>query len=215
MILRFHGHAPLTRGGVPVRAGWRTSGIGLLRIVFGLIWAVDAYFKWLPDFRNNLDDYLTGALKDQPAAVHAWIGFWVNTVGVNPHAFGYAVAAAETAVALGLILGLLSNLTNIGGTLLSLVIWSTAEGLGGPYKAGSTDVGAAIIYALVFAGLFLASAGLYVGLDRWLTPVLGRFGVLASGPLEVSRDAVSHDTLSGEQGRQRDDVVLPAGVRPG
>jgi len=100
MILR-NAQVARTRGGVRARAAeWRTIGIGLLRIVFGLIWAVDAYFKWLPDFRNNLDGYLTGALKDQPAAVRAWIGFWVNTVGVNPHAFGYAVAAAETAVAL-------------------------------------------------------------------------------------------------------------------
>ncbi len=34
---------------------------------------------------------------------------------------------------------------------------------------------------LVFAGRFLSSAGLYYGLDRKLTPRLGRLGVLASG----------------------------------
>ncbi len=61
------------------------------------------------------------------------------------------------------------------------VIWSTAEGSGGPYKAGSTDIGAAIICVLVFAGLFLSSAGPYYGLDRWLTPKLGKLGFLASG----------------------------------
>lgn len=67
------------------------------------------------------------------------------------------------------------------GILLSVVIWSTAEGFGGPYHASSTDFGAAIIYPLVFAGLFLSSAGLYYGIDRKLTSAPGRFGYLASG----------------------------------
>jgi len=44
------------------------------------------------------------------------------------------------------------------------------------------DVGAAIIYVIVFAGLFLSQAGLAFGVDRWLTPKLGRWGWIASGP---------------------------------
>jgi hypothetical protein len=58
---------------------------------------------------------------------------------------------------------------------------SSAEGFGGPYVAGSTDIGAAIIYPLVFAGLFLSSAGPYYGVDRKVTAAPGRFGFLASG----------------------------------
>ncbi len=100
---------------------------------------------------------------------------------VDPTVFAYLVAAGETAIALALILGVFSNLTYLVGVLLSIVIWSTAEGLGGPYQAGSTDIGAAVIYVLVFAGLFLSAAGLFLGLDRRLTPRLGRWGVLASG----------------------------------
>jgi len=79
------------------------------------------------------------------------------------------------------VLGLFSNLTFAVGALLSLMIWSTAEGFGGPYRAGSTDIGTAIIYALVFAGLFLAAAGRSIGLDRRLGPALGRWAFLASG----------------------------------
>ena len=153
-----------------------------VRIAFGLIWAVDAWFKWQPDFIGKFGEYLTGALDGQPTVVQAWINFWINVVQVDPRVFAYLVAFGETAVALGLIFGVLSNLTNLGGALLSLVIWSTAEGFGGPYQAGSTDIGAAIIYVLVFAALFLTNAGLGFGLDRWLTPALGRWGVLASGP---------------------------------
>jgi len=40
----------------------------------------------------------------------------------------------------------------------------------------------------VFAGLFLSSAGLYYGLDRRLTPKLGRLGFLASGWFQTRVD---------------------------
>jgi thiosulfate dehydrogenase [quinone] large subunit len=160
---------------------WRMKGIAILRIVFGLIWVVDAWFKWQPDFINKFTDYLTGALEGQPAAVQAWINFWIRIVNVDPHVFAHFVAIAETLVALGLIFGVFSNLTNVGGVLLTLVIWSTAEGFGGPYVPGSADIGSAIIYALVFTALFLVNAGLIMGLDRWLSPWLGHWGFLASG----------------------------------
>ncbi len=161
-------------------APWRWKGIAVLRIVFGLVWAIDAWFKWQPDFLYKLTSYLTGTLEGQPPAVAAWINFWIKVVKVDPHVFAHAVAIGETAVALGLIFGALSNLTNIGGILLSVVIWATAEGFGGPYTPGSTDIGAAIIYALVFVGLFLANAGMYYGVDQWLTEKLGPLSFLAS-----------------------------------
>jgi nitrite reductase (NO-forming) len=48
------------------------------------------------------------------------------------------------------------------------LVWTTAEGFGGPYKAGSTDIGTAIIYVLVFAGLYLAGAGRTLSVDAYL-----------------------------------------------
>jgi uncharacterized membrane protein YphA (DoxX/SURF4 family) len=168
-------------GGAVSLAPWRQQGIGILRIVFGVVWAIDAWFKWQPDFINKFTAYLSGAQDGQPRWVSGWIGFWVKVVNVDPHVFAHLVAVGETAVAIGLLLGLFSNLTNVGGVLLSTVIWSTAEGFGGPYQPGSTDIGAAIIYALVFAGLFLSSAGLSLGLDRRLSRHLGRWQFLASG----------------------------------
>jgi len=163
--------------------GWRLNGIGLLRMAFGGVWAIDAWFKWQPDFINNFTTYLTGAQQDQPAWIQSWIGFWINVVNVNPQVFAHLVAISETAIAIALLFGVLTNLASLGGILLTIVIWTTAEGFGGPYRAGSADIGSAIIYALVFVGLVLSQSGLYLGLDRWLTPALGRFGFLASGPL--------------------------------
>ena len=168
---------------------WRSTGIGLLRILFGVVWAIDAWFKWQPEFVNNFTAYLAGAREDQPGWVQSWIGLWVDLVNVDPVSFARLVALAETSIAIALILGVFVNLTSVGGAGLALMIWSTAEGFGGPYQAGSTDIGSAVIYALVFAGLLLSQAGLHLGLDRRLTPALGRLGFLASGPLrKVSRE---------------------------
>lgn len=104
-------------------------------------------------------------------------------VSVDPQVFGHLVAIGETAIAIALLFGFFTNLASLGGVLLSIVIWTTAEGFGGPYQGGSADIGSAIIYVLVFVGLVLSQAGLYLGLDRRFTPALGRFGFLASGPL--------------------------------
>lgn len=95
--------------------------------------------------------------------------------------FAYLAAIGETAIAVALIFGVFTNLTAVFGSLLALMIWSTAEGFGGPYASGSTDIGGSVIYVLVFAGLLLSSSGLYLGFDGKLTAALGRFGYLPSG----------------------------------
>lgn len=157
------------------------KAVGTIRILFGIVWLIDAQFKWRPAFVNDMANYLMGAMPGQPPAVQAWIGFWVDVVNMNPVAFAYFVALAETALALALIFGFLSNLAYLGGSVLAFVIWSTAEGFGGPYVVGTTDIGAAVIYIFVFALLWQSRAGLYVGLDRHLGNRLGSLAFLASG----------------------------------
>lgn len=140
----------------------------ILRIVFGLIWAIDAYFKWQPAFFANFTTYLSGNLSDQPAFIHYWIDLWIHLVGVQPHFFALVVALAETAIAIGLIIGFLTRGALIGGMIMSIVIWSTAESFGGPYIAGSTDIGAALIYVLVFVALYLGHCWEGISLDALL-----------------------------------------------
>jgi uncharacterized membrane protein YphA (DoxX/SURF4 family) len=140
----------------------------VLRIIFGCAWAVDAYFKWQPAFINNFSDYLTQGAQDQSPLVQAWINLWVKTVSINPHVFAHIVALGETAIAIGLIFGLFSKVAHIGGMAMSLVIWSTAEGFGGPYAAGSTDIGAAIIYFLLHVALWLGKSWRYYSIDSLL-----------------------------------------------
>ena len=131
------------------------KSFALLRIVFGLVWLIDASFKWSPSFLNNFTSYLLEGSQGQGQLVQGWINLWIQTVSVDPHMFGILVAIAETAIAIGLIFGLFTRIALIGGIAMTLVIWSTAEGFGGPYVAGSTDIGAAIIYALLFLALWL------------------------------------------------------------
>jgi len=144
------------------------KGFAILRIIFGGIWLVDAYFKWSPDFINNFTSYLTGNISSQPPLVHAWINFWINVVNVNPHFFAIIVAIAETAIALSLLSGILSKWAMYCGIAMMLIIWSTAEGFGGPYMAGSTDIGSAIIYVLVFMALILSRSWEQLNIWGWI-----------------------------------------------
>lgn len=156
-------------------------GFALLRIAFGIVWAIDASFKWQPGFMAHIVSDLSGAMQGQPAAVQAWIGFWLDIVKLDPSLFAKLLAIAETSLAIALILGLFTNLACVGGMVLSFFIWSTAEGLGGPYGPASTDVGTSIIYEFVYVAIMLSAAGRQLSVDKWLGPKLGRWAFLASG----------------------------------
>jgi uncharacterized membrane protein YphA (DoxX/SURF4 family) len=144
------------------------KAFSVLRIVFGCVWAIDAYFKWQPAFIDNFTSYLTDAAQGQPALVQAWINLWVKGVGVDPHFFAIVVALGETAIALGLMFGLFTKGAHVGGIAMSIVIWSTSEGFGGPYMAGSTDIGAAVIYLMLHVALWLGKSWRYYSVDAWL-----------------------------------------------
>lgn len=172
----------------PTSMNWRQRGIGISRIIFGLVYIVAATLKWQPQFQNTFVAQVSSAQAGQPVLIQGWLSFWTNVVSVNPLLFARMEATTETVIAAFLILGIFSNLTYIMGIFLSLGIWSVPEGFGGPYIAGqSTDIGTALPYAILFAVLLCISAGRYYGLDQWLTPSLGRLGFLASSSLRRRR----------------------------
>ena len=183
---------PLSRTSVSssssLSMNWRERGVGIARIIFGLVWVVAALLQWLPQFQNSFVAQVAAAKAGQPGLIQSWISFWANLVSVNPLLFARILATTESAIAILLILGLFSNLTSIVGIFLSLGIWSIPEGFGGPYLPGqSTDIGTAFPYAILFLVLLCLSAGRYYGVDSWLTPRLGRLGFLASGSLRRRR----------------------------
>ena len=164
LILLCHGWRPLSafrHGPVAVPAEWKFI---VARVLFGLLWAFDAYWKWQPAFLHGAGSYLAGSMAGQPHWVAAYIGFVLHIIEqVGVERFAIFAALAESALALSLITGVLIDLAMPLGVLYSLALWSTAEGMGGPYGAGFTGnkgdvLGTASIYAIVFLLLIAARA---------------------------------------------------------
>jgi uncharacterized membrane protein YphA (DoxX/SURF4 family) len=142
------------------------SGLALLRIAFGVIWAVDASLKWQPAFQANFQQILSGAAQGQPGFLGSWFGLWQFVVSGRAPLFGILTASTETYLAIALLTGFGRRFTYSLGIVYGLFVWSVAEGFGGPYTPGTTtDVGAAIIYSLVFFALVLVDAGRF-SVDR-------------------------------------------------
>jgi nitrite reductase (NO-forming) len=137
-----------------------------LRILLGLAWTANAALKWFPAFGAGFLSMLTGVSQDQPAFLKPWFGF-VTAIASDGRASFLALgsAAIETYLAVALLTGFARKVTYSVGAIYTALIWATAEGFGGPYVAGtSTDVGAAIIYTLLFLTLLINDAG--VGFSR-------------------------------------------------
>lgn len=157
--------------------------VAILRIVFGLMWLVDAAFKWQPSFRNGFLDQITSAGQAQPSWLNAWFRFWSTFLGHNPHLFALLIAIIESLIALALTFGFARRTTYLGAAVFSLLIWSVAEGFGGPYSRNSTDIGAAVTYAVVFFALYglerLAVPATWA-LDNYIVKKLPRWSVVAN-----------------------------------
>ncbi len=138
--------------GTPHRT-WPAVAAAGLRVAFGVVWAVGAALTWSPDFAVHYVGYLHNASQGQPAWLAGWFSMWIALV--TPHAllFTWLTRIIETAIAVALLTGFARKITYVVGGLFSLLIWSTAEGFGGPYTVGATNMGAAISYVLIFVAL--------------------------------------------------------------
>jgi thiosulfate dehydrogenase [quinone] large subunit len=130
--------------------------IAAVRILFGLIWAVDAAFKFEPAFYNGILQTVKAADSGEPSWLNHWFNAWYRIIGSNPHLFAIIIIIVEVLTALSLLLGIARRLNYVLGAILSFLIWSAAEGFGGPYVSGSTDIGAGFIYVVVFLLLYAA-----------------------------------------------------------
>ncbi|HVQ44316.1 MAG TPA: hypothetical protein VMT30_05115 [Candidatus Saccharimonadia bacterium] len=136
--------------------------VAILRLAFGAIWAVNAALKWMPSFASSFLDSVNGGAQGQPAWLGPWFHFWSQVLGSQPQAFASLVAVLESAIAIALITGFARRTIYLGAAAMSLLIWAIPQGFGGPYTSASTDIGAGIVYAMVFFALY--------GLERLATP---------------------------------------------
>ena len=136
-----------------------------IRISFGIVWLIDATLKWLPGFRASYMTVIMAEAQGQPGWLQPWFRFWINIQHPDAMPLAYLVAVAETLIAVALIAGFARKITYSAAIVFSLLIWATAEGFGGPYTSGASDIGTAIIYAVVFAALLALSY--YAGPSRY------------------------------------------------
>jgi thiosulfate dehydrogenase (quinone) large subunit len=128
----------------------------IVRLLFGLIWAIDATFKWLPGFRDNFLSMIQMSGQGQPSWLAPFFHFAASAVRPAPGLFAVLTAVAETAICLSLLFGIAQRAGFIFGGIFALSIWAAGEGFGGPYGNGSTDIGCAVMYSVLFAALLLA-----------------------------------------------------------
>ena len=143
----------------------KEKAFAILRIAFGFLWLMDAAYKWSPSFISSFVHYLLQDAAGQPIAVQTWVSFWVVGMRVGLYFFAILIAITETAIALGLIFGVFTQIAMVGGLAMLLVIWSTAQGFGGAYIPGSMDIGAIITYVIMFAALWIGKSWRHYSLD--------------------------------------------------
>lgn len=149
----------------PARAGpdatfaaWQQRGRVLVCIAFGIIWAIDAWFKWQPDFQHRCLNIVQAGAGSQPGWVAPWYHSW--DVALQPFAPFVAICAAmiETFIAAALILGFARNSIYLVGALCSFSIRAIPEGFGNTSRSTYPDIATSIIYVTVFAALLALDA---------------------------------------------------------
>jgi len=138
---------------------------------------------------------LTDVSQGQPGFLRPWFNL-VTAVASDGRAQFLAAGSAvlETYLAVALLSGFARKTTYLIGAGYTALIWATAEGFGGPYVPGvSTDVGAAIVYTLLFAVFLVHDAGAgssRLSLDAFVerrVPAWRRVAELGSPSSPVSR----------------------------
>jgi uncharacterized membrane protein YphA (DoxX/SURF4 family) len=130
--------------------------IATVRISFGVLWIIDAAFKFEPVFYRSFLQSVKAKDAGEPKWLNPWFHAWYHIIGTNQHLFAVILIVAESLVALSLLFGLARRTNYVLGGIMSFLIWGVGEAFGGPYVSGSTDVGAGVIYCFVFALLFVA-----------------------------------------------------------
>jgi nitrite reductase (NO-forming) len=178
----------------------------VLRVLFGMVWLVDAFFKWQPGFRNSFAAMIQGMVSSQPGVIRPWFQFWALLATHTGQLLPDLAAVTETAIGVALIVGVARRPVYVIGALYALFVWAVGEGFGGPYALGiSTDVGAALIYAFVFAGLFILDSRSDVRIlslqritvpgSRRLDPRLAQAALDEAAALETLRRNVNRNAM--------------------
>ncbi|MDE2185599.1 MAG: hypothetical protein KGJ76_02430 [Betaproteobacteria bacterium] len=137
------------------------DALRLAFLLFGALWAFDAWWKWQPGFLGQMASFLGAAQAGQPGWIVSWIGLFVLVMRtIGPFAFAVLAALTESAVAISVLFAhrlplKWLRIALVLGLLYSLMLWTTAEGFGGPYGPGFTGnkgdvLGTTNVYSIIF-----------------------------------------------------------------
>lgn len=136
---------------------WRYRTV---RLLFGALWLFDAAWKWTPYFIHHSASYLVAAQAGQPEWIVNYIQLYINVINyIGPDVFGYIAAVSETVIVFSLLFNIGLRYIIPFGLVYNFILWTTAEGFGGPYTSttgvGGDVLGTAIIYCLIFLYLLI------------------------------------------------------------
>ncbi len=140
--------------------------LDILRILLGLIWAVNLLFIFLPvswayfwsSFRDTAYSYAFSTLGGPGLA---------DFVAANPTVFGWSIVVASVYLTVALLLGFTVRLACVVGLIMSVVFFLT-QWYSTFVFPGGTDVGPHPLYLAIYVALFLGGAGRYWSVDGWL-----------------------------------------------
>ncbi len=142
-----------------------------VRGLFGLIWMIDGAMKFVFLTPADVPGMVRQVAQGQPAWLLPWFSFWKGVVSANPSLFLWGTGVLEITIGACLVAGFLRKTVYLGSIGLALMIWSVVEGFGGPYGPGSTDIGPAVMYAVLGFALVVVEAvsgPSPLSLDAWL-----------------------------------------------
>jgi thiosulfate dehydrogenase [quinone] large subunit len=75
--------------------GWTGMTV---RVLFGVIWTIDAVLKWLPGYRRDYISNLKSVAQGQPSWLHGWFHFWIRIQSHAPTFFAVRRTPLKTSV---------------------------------------------------------------------------------------------------------------------
>ena len=77
----------------------------IVRIIFGIFWAIDGALKFAPGFVDAFSSMIKDPASGQPALLTGWFSFWASITSSNPAFYVYSTGLVELAIAFGIIFG--------------------------------------------------------------------------------------------------------------
>jgi thiosulfate dehydrogenase [quinone] large subunit len=184
-------------GSKSVLTAFIAKRVAAVRILFGIVWVVDAVLKYKPAFFHDhaVISYIKAVDMGMPSWLNPWFHFWFRVIGAQPTFFAFLVIVIETLVAISLLFGIARRLNYALSIPFCFLIWGVAENFGGPYVAGSTDIGAGFIYVVVFLLLYAVDGGTKPAwsLDPWIEKHISWWSKVANPP---SRSKLTKNTAN-------------------